>query len=587
MSQQSGRQQDGRRLPMCPLPIIPNTPASPSPRSSPSLLDEDQRMEQLTVINQQLQEFFGHADPLSAAMVPLFLNIPPPPPPPMIREDDNIFIEANFVDENNENINPEAIQNVLNGEGPITVPDSDDENVDGDTENIESDTTVYSDSDQNQRENANFETPNLLSLMVRLPRPVPATYPPLPNNPPCPINPIPPPVDSTPLANPPSFELAPLSNETQATPLSNEPQNSTSETTQIVASANLNQSINKEVWDENTEEQRGRQLYKQLVGLLDCPVCMDVIRPGTSTIGLCDNGHILCEKCSGMICDKITKKGSCPSCRSTEMKQVTRNFLAFSFIEAVSNCTNYKCKYETCNTTRPGDEILGHEKFCPEKPLGCPKRGCKVSIPYYGFLNKQHSCLNLIRPEPKMLKANDSIINTWKFIINLQDIFSFDTSSEKVAKTFKPFLLLPTKNGSATFMENLDLPLAKKQKTDENAKETNSNADHTGNSNATVANNNILDDADSNKDDKKEDLDSHDKLFFTVLESRGGGIVAFITSLENKADVCKLTKQKEFIISMQVYSFAGKIGPASKINPVFEGTIMNRTDQGVFLISDD
>ncbi|PSN45752.1 hypothetical protein C0J52_13792 [Blattella germanica] len=94
-----------------------------------------------------------------------------------------------------------------------------------------------------------------------------------------------------------------------------------------------------------------------IVNLLECPVCMDTMRP---PIFQCQNGHSICNKCK----PGLTK---CPTCRGALI--TTRNLLAEQLAyKVVYFCPN---KDRGCFENVSLEDMKKHETSCPYRMYEC------------------------------------------------------------------------------------------------------------------------------------------------------------------------------------------------------------------------
>ena len=101
---------------------------------------------------------------------------------------------------------------------------------------------------------------------------------------------------------------------------------------------------------------------------LECPVCYKI--PRNLPISCCEAGHIVCQLCRG----RVT---ICPTCRGSLDSNMT-NSLAANQIMLV----DHKCKFAFygCDVKMKLDEIVVHEKTCPERTIICPRSQCKEEV---------------------------------------------------------------------------------------------------------------------------------------------------------------------------------------------------------------
>ena len=92
---------------------------------------------------------------------------------------------------------------------------------------------------------------------------------------------------------------------------------------------------------------------------LECPVCYRI--PRELPIPSCVAGHIVCQPCRS----KVTE---CPTCRG-KFNSNTSNLAAKLILVA-----SHKCKFNFygCEMKMKLEEIIQHEKVCPERTIYCP-----------------------------------------------------------------------------------------------------------------------------------------------------------------------------------------------------------------------
>jgi hypothetical protein len=184
-----------------------------------------------------------------------------------------------------------------------------------------------------------------------------------------------------------------------------------------------------------------QDLLKKISKLIECPVCLEIMRPGTKTVGMCQFGHVVCCNCYEQV---ITDEAqTCPLCRSDTLNFHTCHYLATNLIEIVTSVTVFVCQHPDCTVELLGKGMLSHEKECAYKLLDCPKLYCKKKAPYFQYLAGQHRCLNQVFP-------NTANSKKWQTTIDFRHIYSVDTINPRVSPAFKPLLLLPPAEDSTT-----------------------------------------------------------------------------------------------------------------------------------------
>lgn len=257
---------------------------------------------------------------------------------------------------------------------------------------------------------------------------------------------------------------------------------------------------------------------KNLMKLIECPICFEYMRPATKQIAMCDNGHMFCHPCGQKV--NNSDNDHCPICRIDEITVIKNHYLAINLIEIVSDWIEYQCKHDKCEVTLRGRKIIDHEKYCEWKPLLCVKKLCTSKVPYKNFLAREHNCLSIVEG------ADKNSVRVWKFKMNFQDIYNYDTHNEQISARLKPFLMVPPNPES----------------------------------------------------------NPHDKLFVSAMTvSLGGGIIFILGSLEPGEDLSKEIKEKHFVMTVTIRTPLGKIGYANKVSPLTEGETVNSEKHGVFM----
>jgi len=102
-------------------------------------------------------------------------------------------------------------------------------------------------------------------------------------------------------------------------------------------------------------------LGEELLGALECPVCMEYMVP---PISLCESGHSICDRCRPQL-------PVCPTCRKPFLAN-TRNIA----LECIADDLDYPCRNDGCFEIYPVQIILQHEAVCPHRPFDCPLSHC-------------------------------------------------------------------------------------------------------------------------------------------------------------------------------------------------------------------
>jgi hypothetical protein len=176
----------------------------------------------------------------------------------------------------------------------------------------------------------------------------------------------------------------------------------------------------------------------KLIGLIECPVCLEYLRPGTKSVAVCENGHLFCYPCGKRIED--SEFDHCPLCRNEEITFSPNHYLVTNLIDVVSTLIEYKCGHDKCEEEMMGKELLEHQKRCEWKPLQCPRASCKEKVIYKDFLTNDHSCMRRVKGVDK------GSVRSWKYVLPFDTLYNFDNHHEEVTAAFKPTLLVPPEN---------------------------------------------------------------------------------------------------------------------------------------------
>ena len=98
---------------------------------------------------------------------------------------------------------------------------------------------------------------------------------------------------------------------------------------------------------------------------LECPVCFMI--PREVPIPCCTAGHIVCKPCRSKVRD-------CPTCRGRFYSNTS------SVVAALIHQVNHSCKNVGCDVKMRLDDIVKHEKNCPERSVSCPYQMCKAVV---------------------------------------------------------------------------------------------------------------------------------------------------------------------------------------------------------------
>jgi E3 ubiquitin-protein ligase SIAH1 len=146
------------------------------------------------------------------------------------------------------------------------------------------------------------------------------------------------------------------------------------------ATADVSTSATLDLIKLDDEETKNRSftdgLGEELLGALECPVCMEYMVP---PISLCESGHSICDQCRPQL-------PVCPSCRKPFLAN-TRNIA----LECIADELDYPCRNDGCFEIYPLQIITQHEAVCPHRPFDCPLSHCAHCV-WKGPLNlmKKH-----------------------------------------------------------------------------------------------------------------------------------------------------------------------------------------------------
>ena len=128
--------------------------------------------------------------------------------------------------------------------------------------------------------------------------------------------------------------------------------------------------------EEEAAQLRG--LVEELVGVVECPVCLVVPRQG-GPVPVCPNGHFVCRTCRDRLRqDAGGEAAKCPSC-TIELGNST-SLLASRLVERVK----HQCEHFDCNEMVEFAQFETHLQVCQFRQVLCPGKGtlCKVLLPF-------------------------------------------------------------------------------------------------------------------------------------------------------------------------------------------------------------
>jgi len=162
-------------------------------------------------------------------------------------------------------------------------------------------------------------------------------------------------------------------------------------------------------------------LEKSLLIHLECPVCLEYMRP---PIMLCANGHKICDICK-------QKVSNCPTCR--EDFEYTRNLA----LEDLARQVMYPCKYRSygCTEIFNHDKIARHQATCQYTPQVCPVAKlvigkCSWTGSYSdikGHLKENHleECCEYVECDFKFISRLTDNMKFFCFIFAYNEVFFF------------------------------------------------------------------------------------------------------------------------------------------------------------------
>jgi RING-finger-containing E3 ubiquitin ligase len=160
-------------------------------------------------------------------------------------------------------------------------------------------------------------------------------------------------------------------------------------------------------------------LEQSLLGHLQCPVCLEYMRP---PITLCAVGHNICNICK-------QKMYHCPVCRQHILG--TRNLS----LEDVASHVKFPCKYRSygCKEVFANDAIIGHQDQCSYCPQRCPvpalnSQKCNWTGNYDQIMNhlkKQHGdkCCDYAEEIVWTVKCFHAVVFYYQFLFAFDEVF--------------------------------------------------------------------------------------------------------------------------------------------------------------------
>jgi len=155
--------------------------------------------------------------------------------------------------------------------------------------------------------------------------------------------------------------------------------------------------------------QESERVMSEVVGALNCPVCLEL--PRHLPVPVCQNGHTVCLTCSR------NGLGHCPVCRDPQPRGVS--LLAGKLIQLVP----HRCPHQPCNKVMRMGEVEEHQAACQHRNIRCVASSqCHANLTPATL--KEHlsgPCLYTIMVHPRIDHARRKVC--LKFTLRLQAAF--------------------------------------------------------------------------------------------------------------------------------------------------------------------
>lgn len=177
------------------------------------------------------------------------------------------------------------------------------------------------------------------------------------------------------------------------------------------------------------------EVARQFESLLECPVCLEVPRPMTTTMGFCVNGHLFCGSCTMQL--NTEKDATCPVCRAPQVFFSHSNIFIKKMFNILGSFTVSKCEFEHCPYFAVGKDMFIHERFCCYRPISCPR--CKDWKIFPSIFSGDHNCFVVC----EAIFSTPLRLNTlqWEMTIDVSSVLDLNTDEIFVRPDTRPILL--------------------------------------------------------------------------------------------------------------------------------------------------
>lgn len=149
--------------------------------------------------------------------------------------------------------------------------------------------------------------------------------------------------------------------------------------------------------------------------LITCPVCLEVARHNTERLGMCQNGHYVCESCTTSVSGE-----KCPTCRDHSLRLKQRDEFFNRLLKIVTSDHVYPCRHRAClRQIRGSREASLHELVCDYRALPC--RSCGSEFTQAQFYSRTHRCLTWVDGKPL------GQTRLYQFVLFSKDLFDRDS----------------------------------------------------------------------------------------------------------------------------------------------------------------
>ena len=151
--------------------------------------------------------------------------------------------------------------------------------------------------------------------------------------------------------------------------------------------------VEQKVKELEEVEKENRGVMAELMGMVECPVCLLVPKQG-GPVPVCSNGHFVCRTCRDRIRQEavLPMEPKCPTCLGN-LGNAT-SLLASRVIERIK----HECDHDGCGEMVSFADLKKHERGCLFRKVLCPGAYCELEVPFNKVVEHVRDCHGVEEP---------------------------------------------------------------------------------------------------------------------------------------------------------------------------------------------